>query len=748
MHPGFRLPVKAPNIYSRKQLQKMLTIYGRKMSLDDVCLEGIKCYQQKDLTEAVKLFGQVVTADPFHPRALNALALIEIEQGNYDQAKLRLDTLLAANPQFDKGYNSRGHLFLKLKNVEDAEKDFHKAIELNPGFAEAYGNLGNLYLLLLRYSQAADCFRKVISLNSGSPKVYTSLANSLTMLGFYDEAAPHIDTALTLDPEYAPAHLCRGDLLRMRGDFPEAIASYMEAVRHKPDSAACHRSLGNVYRDIKDFSSAHESLLEAQRLDPFDPHNELSLGNFYWETRCLFEAEQAYRRGLAVAELSTDIMMLHSGLGSVYLSLGHPDEAIAEFRSGLALDPGNQLLHSDLLLTMYYSQHQSNVDIFRESLAWGENQAVAAASALIHAFQHPLKIGFVSADFRIHSVSYFFEPLLASIDRSRFKIYCYSGVRKPDAATERLKSMTCCWVDCFSIPDELLAASIRAEKIDVLVDLSGHTAGYRLSLFALRPAPVQITWLGYPGTTGLRAIDYRVTDAIADPVGISDTLHTEKLIRLPGCFICYKPPQDAPRVLPPPSIEKKYVTFGSFNNLAKITPQTLAIWCEILNMIDGSRLIIKQKTFVHDDSRTHWQNLLINVGFAPESFDLMPFEASKYNHFARYGEIDIALDTFPYNGTTTTCEALWMGVPVITLSGDRHSSRVSASILSCIGLNELVAESVEEYLEKAVELAVDTKRLIDYRNSMRERMLSSQLCDSAGFARKWEEAIFNLPGIS
>jgi len=719
----------------------MLLINGQKMSLDDACIAGISCYQQKDLNEAIKIFNQVVAVDPSHPRALNALALIEVELGNFNQAKLRLDSLLAANPQFEKGFNSRGMLFVKLKRVEDAEKDFLKALELNPGFAEAYGNLGNLYMFLLKYRQAADCFRKVIYLNKGAPQVYTSLANSLVMQGLYDEAAAHIDTALSIDPEFAPAYLCRGDLLRMRGYYTEAIDSYEIAVRKKPDSAVCHRSLGNAFRDAANLSSALVSLLEAQRLDPADPNNELSLGNISWEMEYLFEAEHAYRRGLLVAELSTDIMRLHSGLGSVFMSLGHPDEAIAEFRSGLAIDPDNQLLHSNLLLAMHYSQHQSSEDIYRESMTWWQNKASETVSVPIQTFQLPVRIGFVSADFRVHSVSYFFEPLLAALDRSKFKIYCYSEVRTSDATTERLKSMACCWVNCFSMPDELLADAIKADKIDVLVDLSGHTAGNRLSLFALRPAPVQLTWLGYPGTTGLGAIDYRVSDSIADPPGVSDTLHTEKLVRLPGCFICYQPPDNTPNVSLPPSIEKKHITFGSFNNMAKITPQVLVSWRQILDKVAGSRLIVKYKTFVDDDNRAHWQKLFLEQGFAPESFQLLPFESSKYNHFSRYGEIDIALDTFPYNGTTTTCEALWMGVPVITMAGNRHSSRVGASILTCVGLSELVAESPEMYVAKSAELAVDSERLLAYRNTMRTRMLASQLCDPASFARRWEDAI-------
>lgn len=719
----------------------MVNINGQAISLDEACLLGIRYYQQRELNEAAKVFRQVIAAEPGHPRALNALAAIESEKGNYAQANVWLNTLLTAHPDFEKGYNTRGMLFLKMKKLEEAEIDFNKAISLNKNFAEAYGNLGNIQLMRKNYHAAADSFVKVINLNPGIPQAYCSLGNALAMLGLHDEAARNIGLALDLAPRFAPAHLAIGDLLRMQGRSAEAVAAYETAIRYQPDAAIYHRSLANAYADIENTTRAQECFLEALRLDPADPLAEHGLGRIYWHMGYLYDSIQACLRGLKVATLPEDIAILHNSLGSNLMSVGRPDEAIAEFRSGLAVDPGSCLLHSNLLLAMHYSAEVSADEIFRESVAWGCNNSFVSLTSKVPKDNHPLRIGFVSADFRIHSVSYFIEPLLVALDRKRFKVYCYSGVRNPDATTERLKSLADCWVDCFSTPDDLLAEQIHAEKIDILVDLSGHTADNRLGVFMRKPAPIQITWLGYPNTTGLHTIDYRITDAIADPAGVADQLHTEKLLRLADCFLCYHPPQDTSQVVPPPFLQKQYVVFGSFNNLSKITSKVLEAWSSILHALPYARLVLKDRSFADESTLAYWMNFLEEHGVEPHRVLLLPYDISKRHHFARYGEIDIALDTFPYNGTTTTCEALWMGVPVITLSGDRHSSRVGASILSCVGLHELVAESPEEYIANAIDLVNSPDRLLSYRQTMRERLLASPLCDAAAFANRWENAV-------
>jgi protein O-GlcNAc transferase len=318
-------------------------------------------------------------------------------------------------------------------------------------------------------------------------------------------------------------------------------------------------------------------------------------------------------------------------------------------------------------------------------------------------------------------------------------VFCYAEVRAPDARTERFKGYADHWVSTVGMPDEAVAECIRRDGIDVLMDVAGHTANNRLPVFARKPAPVQMTWLGYPNTTGLQTIDYRLVDAVTDPEGEADALASEALVRLPGGFLCYDAPNDAPLPGPPPSLTTGVVTFGSFNNPAKMSASTLDAWAKLLTRIPLAHLLLKGKPFTDAAARALYLDRLDERGVAPERIELVGWLPDE-DHLAHYGRVDVALDPFPYNGTTTTCEALWMGVPVVTLRGDRHVGRVGASLLTQIGMSNLIADSVEAYVETAVALAGDPARLSELRHSLRPRMAASPLCDAPAFARKIEHA--------
>jgi predicted O-linked N-acetylglucosamine transferase (SPINDLY family) len=305
--------------------------------------------------------------------------------------------------------------------------------------------------------------------------------------------------------------------------------------------------------------------------------------------------------------------------------------------------------------------------------------------------------------------------------------------------TERLKQRSHHWHNIRGKTDDDVAALIRADAIDILIDLAGHTENNRLPVFARKPAPVQVTYLGYPNTTGLRTIDYRLTDIEADPPG-QEPYHTEQLVRLPHGFLCYTSPPDAPAVTALPTSTVGHVTFGSFNNLAKMTPEVIGLWAQILKAIPGSRLVIKNKSMKDGPTRERYLALFRETGITEDRLDFVAWIPEAADHLGAYAHVDIALDTFPYNGTTTTCEALWMGVPVITLAGERHAARVGVSLLTRVGLTELIAQSPEEYVKLAVELAADTERLVQLRAGMRERMKHSPLCDAKSFTRDLETA--------
>ena len=351
-----------------------------------------------------------------------------------------------------------------------------------------------------------------------------------------------------------------------------------------------------------------------------------------------------------------------------------------------------------------------------------------------------LKIGYLSPDFRQHSVAYFIEPLLKAHDRQAVEVFCYAEVMRPDTVTAHLQGLADHWLMTVGLSDDELAERIGTDGIDILVDLAGHTANNRLRVFARKPAPVQVTWLGYPNTTGLEAIDYRLVDAMTDPAGEADAWASETLVRLEGGFHCYSGLKGAPEPGVPPCLSAGTVTFGSFNNPAKVSAATFDAWAKLLCRLPQARLLLKGKPFADAGTRALFLARLGKRGVAAERVELMAWLPDAAAHLAVYHRVDIALDPFPYNGTTTTCEALWMGVPVVTLRGDRHAGRVGASLLSQIGLPDLIANSVEEYVEIAVALASDPARLMDLRRSLRARIAASPLCDGRAFARKIEAA--------
>jgi len=348
-----------------------------------------------------------------------------------------------------------------------------------------------------------------------------------------------------------------------------------------------------------------------------------------------------------------------------------------------------------------------------------------------------LKIGYVSSDFRDHSVMRFFQSVVTSHDRDRVEVICYSNVRRPDQTTHRIRDHADMWRDIVGVGDEQAKEIVVKDRIDILVDLVGHTGDHRLLLFGRRPAPVQVTYLGYPNTTGLSTIDYRITDGDADPVGMTESHHTETLIRLPDSFLCYSPPFDIPQR---PLHRGRETTFGSFNNLAKITSEMLELWGRIVCSVPNSKLVIKSVGLSCARVRERFYRNLADRGVHPSRVALLPYDPSSREHLLTYHKIDIALDTFPYHGTTTTCEALWMGVPVVSLAGHAHVSRVGVSLLRRAGLTPLIATTMDEYFERAVALAGDHEQWKAFSSNIRERLRLSPLANPSRFVQDLEDA--------
>jgi predicted O-linked N-acetylglucosamine transferase (SPINDLY family) len=427
------------------------------------------------------------------------------------------------------------------------------------------------------------------------------------------------------------------------------------------------------------------------------------------------------------------------------VEMGRVREGLASIKTAMSLKANFHRAHSNYLLCSNYlpditpaalrSLHDSFDAAFRRGR--GPDEALPPRDT---SPGRRLRIGYVSPDFKRHSCAFFIESALAHHDKAAVEIYCYADVPFPDAVTARLKSHADHWRDITSLDLAAFRAQVREDRIDILVDMKGYTAHSRPEIFALRPAPVQVSWLGYPATTGLQSMDYRLTDARVDPPGESDGHGVETLLRLPDTFLCYQPPAEAPAIVPAPNTTSGTFTFGSFNNIPKMTREVVATWARILRDTPGSRLILKSRSFIEDSTRGRVAGEFGDEGIEGNRLELIGWLNKPGDHLRLYERIDLGLDPFPYNGTTTTCEALWMGVPVLTLAGERHAARVGASLLGGLGLDEYVTHSVDAYVARAVELARAPAPLNALRGELRARMAGSALCDGPRFARALEDA--------
>ena len=554
----------------------------------------------------------------------------------------------------------------------------------------------------------------------------------------YDKASYCLQRAVKLMPNHALCHFNLGNILVEQGKFSAAIKLYSKALLLEPNKPEILRALAKAEINSGKPDRAIPVYRKYLQYRPDDPDILGNLAACYFHSGQLENAVKIYKLAL---DIRNDVNFL-DGLSASLCQQGRPDESIAMQREALQLQPDNAKSHSNLLLKLNYLPDITAELLYSEHCEWPRKQKTknVGLSRDVQAvdLDRGLRIAYVSSDFRKHSVSYFFAPLLQHHNSDNVETWCYATSPQSDDVTVRLKEMADHWCDISSFNDAKAIEQILSDKIDILIDLSGHTAGNRLTIFAAKPAPVQVTYLGYPATTGLPEIDYRLTDEIADPPD-QDQYYSEKLIRLSSCFLCFEPYSTSPEVAPLPVLKNGFVTFGSFNNLAKINDSVISVWASLLNNVPNSRLLIKNPSLTDSATAQRYLSLFVKHGISEERIELRGLAPSTEEHLDTYKLVDIALDTFPYNGTTTTCEALHMGVPVVTLKGSKHASRVSASLLAALDLGELVAASQDDYVSIAETLADSQNRLSEYRKTLRSRMAASSLSDGAAFVRNMEQ---------
>lgn len=550
----------------------------------------------------------------------------------------------------------------------------------------------------------------------------------------FGETEEHLRKVLQDDPSNPTATYYRGLIAGMEGRGAEAVEKIRKALSLGLKDQAAHFFLGVLYHQQRKYDDAIASYRWVLERDPNHIDAINNLADIEYKFGRVSQSEAYCRRAL---EVKRDFFKAYNNLGNALRDQGRLAEARESYCEATRLREDFSPAFSNTLLCRCYDSEVDFAQLCEEHRQFGRRFAVKPVNRppVDRTPDRTLRIGFVSPDFRTHSVAYFVEPILEHLDRDLFEIHCYSDVPCPDPVTLRLKKMADVWHEAWRTTDDAeLARLIAQDRIDILVDLAGHSAGNRLVAFAYKPAPILVTHIGYPATTGLSAMDYRITDAWADGPE-EDRYYIEKLFRLEPGFLCYRPPREAPAVgEKSPGEENGYITFGSFNNLPKIGPLVIERWALILKAVPGSKLMLKTKPLVDVEVKKRLESLFAQHGIGAERLILRGHSPSLAEHLARYRDIDIALDPFPYNGTTTSCEALWMGVPVVALEGSHHPGRVSHSILARAGLGHLVAPSLEKYEALASFLAQDGARLTALRKGLRAALANSPLCDGAGYA--------------
>jgi protein O-GlcNAc transferase len=588
-----------------------------------------------------------------------------------------------------------------------------------------------------RLAEAERIYHQILAQDPNDPDALQLLGLIAHDQGRHDQAVQLISRAVAVNPAVAEYHSNLGIALRGAGNTEQAILSYQQALAIKPDYADGHYNLGNALRAVGKIDQAIEHYRIALHLGGDSINVYSNLANAFREQGLFDEATAAYQ---CIIRLDSNLPDAHDGLGFCLAMTAQIEQSLLAYRRAVELAPNSPEYHSHLIQTLQYDPRCTREQFSEACHKWAQRHAEPLK--LFHrphindrSVSRPLRIGYVSADFRNHACAYYLEPLLAYHDHQQFVITCYAEVDAPDDVTKRFQSYADAWNNIIGMSDDSVAELIRHDRIDILVDLNLHTNGNRLLVFARKPAPVQISWLGYPGSTGLPQIDYRISDPYLDPQEIEDS-SPEKILRLPDSFWCYSTQDTDLPVAPLPASTRGYITFGGTNSVCKINDVTLALWGAALQAVKHSRLLILANPGSQRD------RMLTLLQQHEISSDRVQFESRKprRQYLELYNRVDVLLDTFPYNGETTTLDALWMGVPPVTLVGQLPASRAGLSLLSNLDLAHLAAKTSSEFAHVAASLCNDLGSLVKLRAGLRSRLKASALMKGQRFAREMELA--------
>jgi protein O-GlcNAc transferase len=699
---------------------------------------------QGRLEEAVAAYRNALALKPDNAQCLHNLAIALRQMNRLPESLKALDQSLALKPNFAQAHHNRGKALEGLGKRAEALAAYRQALALKPDLAEAHSSLGALLVDLGQAHEAVAACSRALELDPKLADAYSNLGNALGALGRGDEALAAYQRAVELDPRNALFHYNLGIALKNAGDIEKAVAATRRAVELKDDYFQAWNNLGVLLLNMLRVETAREALERATAIKPDYAEAWSNLGLALKESGRISDALNAVRRALA---LNPNDASAHNNTGIILTEMARLEEAMQSHRKAVEINPDDAAMHSNLVFCFHYQRGDDGPGGLKEAKLWDSRHGQPLRNSIPPHVNNRdpdrrIRVAYITNDFLEHPINRFLQPLIQNHDHAKFEIICYCDVWNPNPATSLPRDTVDQWHEIMGMSNESLAELIRRDAIDILVDLTGHTSCNRLKAFARKPAPVQISYLGYPATTGLATIDYRLTDALADPPGMTDAFCSETLLRLPRTNWGFAPPAGAPD--PPATRQARPIRFGSFNRVAKLSPQTLDLWAATLAAIPNSRLLIKDRAMEDSAIRDRIGKSFADRGIDPQRLELIGRHRGFAEHFQSYGQVDIALDTFPYHGTTTTCDALWMGVPIVTLAGKTHVARVGVSLLTNLGLGEWIAHSPDEYASIAAELARDTAGLAELRRTMRARMQASPLMDGPQFAHDVEAAYHDV----
>lgn len=679
------------------------------------------------------------------PHEIDAVVAL-FAQRRYEEVEPLAKAMTKRFPLHCFGWKVLGAVFKQVGRSVDALIPMQRAVALSPSDAEAHNNLGDVLKDLGQLDAAVMSYRCSLAIKPDFAEAHNNLGIALRILGQLDAAVASYRRALEIKPDFAKAHYNLGNILKDFGQLNAAIASYRQALEIKPDYAKVHHNLGNVLKDLGLPDAAVASYRQALEINPDYAEVHSNLGTTLHDLGQLEGAMASYRRAL---EIEPDFAEAHNNLGVIQKDLGQLNAAMASHHRALEIKPDYAEAHSNLLFTHNYLSDQSATALLAEARRFGD-LAARRAHPYTDRLNVPepgrsLRVGLVSGDLRSHPVGYFIESVLVALSSnasSRLKLIAYSSYVGGDMLTERIKASCHGWHSAVGISDESLARQIRDDRIDILIDLSGHTAHNRLPMFAWKPAPVQVSWLGYFATTGIGAMDYLIADPWSLPK-MEEVHFTEKIWHLPETRLCFTAPQVNVEVSPLPALTNGFITFGSFNSLTKVNDAVVALWARVLMAVPESRLFLKARQLGDASERRSVVSRFATHGISADWLMLEGPEARE-KYLDAYHRVDIALDPFPFPGGTTSVEGLWMGVPVLTLIGESLLARQGVGILMNAGLPEWLSINADDYVARAAAHAGDLSQLALLRSGLRRKVLASPLFDASRFARHFEAALTGM----